>query len=86
MGATNLSSPYSFGEQLGALVLLIFVSACGGIALGLLNGFHFPKLGKFPGYHLKPILKGIVIPPLILMIIMGAVARNLFGDIMKAYP
>jgi hypothetical protein len=62
------------------------VAAFGGIAIGLLGGFHFPSIGRFPGYHLKPVLRGIVIPPLILMIIMGAIARNLFGSVMEAYP
>jgi hypothetical protein len=83
---TSDYTDYSIGQNIAALVLLIVVAAFGGIAIGLLGGFHFPKVWKFPGYHLKPILKGIVIPPLIMMIIMGAIARNLFGTIMAAYP
>jgi hypothetical protein len=70
----------------GALILLIVISAIAGIALGLLGGFHFPKIGRFPGYHLKPVLKGIVIPPLIAMIIMGCIVRNLFGWVVLPYP
>jgi NhaP-type Na+/H+ or K+/H+ antiporter len=77
---------FSVGENIASLVLLIVVAAFGGIAVGLLGGFHFPKVWKFPGYHLKPIIKGVVLPPLIIMIIMGAIARNCFGSVMEAYP
>ena len=84
--AKKLYTDFSVGENIGSLLLLIFVSGCAGIAIGLLGGFHFPKVWKFPGYHLKPIIRGIVIPPLIAMIIMGCVARNLFGPVMDPYP
>lgn len=77
---------FTIGENIASLILLIVVSAFAGIALGLLGGFHFPQVWKFPGYHLKPIIKGIVLPPLILMIIMGCIARNLFGSVMEPYP
>eukprot|EP00347_Sterkiella_histriomuscorum_P019238 403342411 len=85
-GQTKLSSPYPENEQFGALILLIFVSGIAGICLGLLGGFKFPQFWKFPGYTLKPVIKGIVIPPLIAMLIMGCIVRNYFGEIVIPYP
>jgi hypothetical protein len=66
--------------------LLIFVAGCAGIALGLLGGFTFPAFWKFKGYRLKPIIKGIVIPPLVAMIIIGMIVRNYFGEAIIPYP
>lgn len=77
---------YTGGEQLGSLILLIFVAACGGIALGLLGGFSFPKVWLFPGLSMKPVIKGVVIPPLIGMIAMGFIARNYFESAIEPYP
>ena len=77
---------YSIGEQVGALVIVVAVAAGAGIAIGLLFGFTFPSLGKFKGYRLQPIIKTMQIPSLIMMIILGCISRNLFGDVMNAYP
>jgi len=73
-------------EQFESLFLLVAFSAFGGVLLGLLHGFKIPRIGQFNGFNIKPVLKGIVIPPLILMIIMGFVARNFFTPLMNAYP
>ena len=65
---------------------MVSVAAAAGIAVGLLFGFTFPALGKFKGYRLNPIIKKVQVPSLIVMIIMGCIARNLFGKVMDAYP
>lgn len=62
------------------------MAAVGGILIGLLGGFHFPKFLCFKGYELKPILKAVVIPPLIAMIIMAIITRNYFGPVPKKWP
>ena len=76
------------GEQLGALLLVVFMAFAGGISLGLLQGFKFPSIGKcFKGYNLKPILEKVRISPILGMIILGCVAKNAFGsNIMDYYP
>jgi hypothetical protein len=66
--------------------MVIILSAIFGAMIGLLHGFKFPAFWKFKGYHLKPILKKIHIPPIIGMIIMGCVVRNAYTPYMKAYP
>lgn len=43
---------YTIGEQVGALAIVVAVAAAAGIAIGLLFGFTFPKVWKFPGYRL----------------------------------
>lgn len=40
----------------------------------------------FPAFEIKPILKYVRIPPPAFMLIAGMIARNLFGDVMDAYP
>ena len=86
-GIGTETNSYSNAERVGALFLVIFLSALAGAIFGLFGGFHFPAIGKcFKGYHLKPILKVIKIPPIIGMIIMGCIVRNTFGDVVKAYP
>lgn len=86
MGHAKNLSPYPVDDEIGALLLLIFVSGCAGVALGLLGGFKFPAFWKFKGYTLKPIIKAIVIPPLIAMLVMGCIVRNYFGETMIPYP
>lgn len=51
----------------------------------MLAGFKIPKVGKFPGLTVKPLITKIHIPPIIGMIIMGCVVRNCFGDAVKPY-
>jgi hypothetical protein len=84
--ASAAHATYTNSESFGSLILLVFIVSCSGIALGLLQGFHFPKIWKFPGYELKPIIKGIVIPPLVLMILIGCFVKNWIGDPIKPYP
>jgi Kef-type K+ transport system membrane component KefB len=76
---------YTIGEEFGAIALVIVLSAAGGAILGMLNGYTFPNIWPFKGYVLKPILKKIHIPPIIMMIIMGCVVRNFFGDVVLPY-
>ena len=45
-----------------------------------------PKVGRFPGLKINPILKNVKIPMLVGMIIFGVIARNCFGPKMHAYP
>ncbi|CDW89456.1 mitochondrial sodium hydrogen exchanger nha2 [Stylonychia lemnae] len=80
------TSTYSNGEQVGSLAIVVAVAAGAGIAVGLLFGFTFPPLGKFKGYRLEPVIKKVQVPSLIVMIILGCIARNLFGKVMDAYP
>jgi hypothetical protein len=64
---------------------VVIFAAIGGLAIGLLGGFQLPAIGKFKGYHLKPILKYITIPPLVGMIFMGFVGVNYAGGPVFAY-
>jgi hypothetical protein len=90
--STNLSSAsitvtYTVAEQLASYAAMWSVSVAIGVAVGLLGGFTFPKFGPIGGWRINPIIKGVVLPPLIFMIIIGCVARNCFGDsFMKPYP
>ena len=71
---------YTIGEEVGALSLVIFLSAVGGTILGTLNnGFTFPNAWPFKGLVLKPLFNKIHVPPLMMMIIMGCIVRNFFG-------
>ena len=83
----NTKAHYSDAESFGSLILVVFIAACAGIALGSLQGFTFPKVWKFPGYRLKPVLKVVVIPPLVIMIIFGCIVENWLPASMTApYP
>ncbi len=73
-------------DQVPALLIVVFFAAAGGILIGSLQGFQFPKIWKFPGYELKPVIKGIVIPPLVIMIIFGCICKNFFGESVQNYP
>ena len=57
----------------------------GGIVV-LLRGYKFPKIGKYPCYESKPLMKLVIIPALVGMIFMGFISRNFFGSFMNAYP
>ncbi len=80
-----LKQTYTVGEQFGAIALVIFLTAVGGAFLGMMNGYTFPKFKPFNGYVLKPVFGKIHIPPIIMMIVMGCVVRNFFGDVVKPY-
>ncbi len=79
---------YTFGEQLGALILVAFLSSVGGIILSILSsGYSIPAFGKwFKGYKIKPMLGGVRLSPVIGMICMGCLARNSFGQVMDSFP
>ena len=77
---------YPLSDQVGALAGVVLLAGCCGAAVSMLPGYQFPKIWKFPGYKTPTIMKVITIPPLLGMIIMGFIARNYLGDIMKAYP
>lgn len=82
---SSLDEP-SIGSQVGALAIVVVMSGIAGSLVGLLGGYHFPKLLCFKGYHLKPILTGVVIPPLLGMIVIGIISRNFFGSATKDFP
>jgi hypothetical protein len=76
----------SIEDMLTAYVIVVVMAGTAGSLWGLLYGFHFPKVGKFPGYVVTPKIKGIFIPPLVMMLIFGCIARNLFGPKTANYP
>lgn len=80
-----MAKTYTIGEQVGALVLVIFLAAVAGVAFGMVKGFSIPAFGRFKGLTVKPLFTMISIPPIIGMIIMGCIVRNCFGDVVKPY-
>jgi hypothetical protein len=50
------------------------------IPLGLLGGFKAPKFWIIKEINIKPYSKKLVVPPLVGMIIISMIARNLFGS------
>jgi hypothetical protein len=66
--------------------MVVLLSAAFGACFGLLNGFTIPKFYKFKGVTVPPLIKGVHIPPIIGMIIMGCIVRNTDVEYMKAYP
>jgi hypothetical protein len=76
----------TIGTQVAALAIVAAMGLAGGIFIGLLFGFRLPAFWKFPGYRFPQLIKVVAVPPLILMIIMGCIARNCFGDIMLSFP
>ena len=72
---------------MGALLIIVVLSGVCGLLFGLLYGYNFKKFWFFKGYNLKPIMVKLKIPPLVAMIVIAMLARNLFGDYLKnAYP
>ena len=43
-------------------------------------------MGRFKGFTLKPIVKNVQIPALVVMIIVGFILRNFAGKPVAAYP
>lgn len=43
------NSPFTVGQKIKALFIVTLFSSIVGIALGILNGFKFPKIWKFNG-------------------------------------
>ncbi len=84
-GEPVVNLPYTNGEQFGAIALVIFLSAVGGLLLGSLNGFQLPNFKPFNGKKVPAILGKVHIPPIIAMIVMGCVVRNTFGQVVKPY-
>lgn len=73
-------------EKLGALVFVVVMASLGGIFVWLFGGFRIPKIRRFPGYYVRPLTKSFKLPPLIGMIVMGFVVRNLIEFVLNAYP
>lgn len=46
----NKKPHYNVGEELGAIALVIILSAIGGLLLGALSGFKMPNFRPFNGY------------------------------------
>jgi uncharacterized protein with NAD-binding domain and iron-sulfur cluster len=86
--AAAAAAHYTLNEQAGAFFLLIFFSAIGGVFMGVWQGFHFPGFWFIKPFHWGPMLffKKIVVPPLVVMIIFGCIAKNFFGEVMNPYP
>lgn len=82
----SLKHVYTIADKVGAFAVVIILSAIGGVFITMFGGFTFPKCKPFNGYQLKPLFKRFSIPPLLGMIIMGCIARNLFGPITAAFP
>jgi Kef-type K+ transport system membrane component KefB len=61
------------------------MAAVGGAIIGGLSGFTLPAFKPFSGKVVPPLLKFVQIPPLTAMIVMGCIARNFFGDVVKPY-
>jgi hypothetical protein len=70
----------------GALAIVVIMAGIGGIFIHLLSGYTFPNMWPFRGYKLRPLLTTFPIPPLLGMIIMACIARNLFGSCTAAFP
>ena len=61
-------------------MIVIVVVAASGLIIGMLSGFEIPKIGCFKGLKVKPICTKVNIPPVVVMIAMGCIARNFFGS------
>ncbi len=81
-----MQSDTDYGEKTLAFTIVIILSVLGGFIVDLLNGFKTPKIFCLPSKKVRPLLKVINIPPIIGMVIMGFIVRNLFGPIMDYYP
>jgi hypothetical protein len=77
--------PYD-SNAFGAYFIVTLFGFLGGYLVKFLHGFKFPKIGCFPGFTIKPLIRGFEIPSLLGMILFGFIARNFFGDIMEYYP
>ena len=77
---------YTIGQELSAFLIVVAAALAGGIFTGLFFGINLPKFWRFPGFRLPPLITAFAIPPLILMIIMGIVSRNYFGEHADAFP
>jgi hypothetical protein len=69
----------------GAFVIVIVIGTLGGMFVAMLRGFEIRKPGWIEIY-ITPLLKNIIIPPLLGMIIMACIARNFFGTYMNGFP
>mmetsp|Transcript_13007 Transcript_13007/g.9409 ORF Transcript_13007/g.9409 Transcript_13007/m.9409 type:complete len:164 (+) Transcript_13007:18-509(+) len=76
---------YSLIHSVGSIALVMFCSSVGGILISLVSGIHFDGILCIPKIHTKPLVKGLILPPLIGMIIGGCVARNFFGIATEGY-
>jgi hypothetical protein len=66
--------------------LVVITAGIVGICFGLLAGYKFKKFLCIKPFAVPAVIKVITIPPLIGMIIMGCVARNLFGELTVPFP
>jgi hypothetical protein len=68
-----------------SLFVVVIFGTMGNYLFKFMHGFTFPKF-IFKGYTIKPIVKGIMIPPLVGMVLFGFLARNFFGGMFEHYP
>ena len=78
-GSASIENAYHPIENLFALVVVVLFALAGGFAIGAVNGYNFWKLKT------KPLLGPVRIPALVVMILCGAVARNLHPYQRQAY-
>ena len=79
-------SKYTALEEFEAFAFVMGMGYLGGIAFGLLDGYTFPKIWRFPGFTIKRFSDKFRMPPLVVMIILGFLVRSYAGDLVKAYP
>ncbi len=79
-GATgSINNGYHWWENLLSLAIVVVFALIGGLLTGGLNGYNFWKCKT------KALLGPVKIPPLVVMILCGAIARNMFTWQRQAY-
>ena len=77
-----MTTTYTDGEQIGAILLVVFLAAVAGSLLDIAGeGYTVPYFN----WKIKPLFTKIRIPAIIAMIIMGCITRNFFGQVVKPY-
>lgn len=78
-GGSSWDNGYPWYANLGALLIVVLFSLCGGAVAAVLNGFNIGKI------KWKPLLGSVKIPALVVMILFGAVGRNFWSWERNAY-
>jgi uncharacterized ion transporter superfamily protein YfcC len=77
-----MKTTYTTGEQIGALLLIIFLAALTGTLVGISReGWTVPYFN----WKIKPLCTKVRFPPILAMIIMGCIAGNFFGSVVKPF-
>jgi len=78
-GGGSFSNGYKWWENVLSLLIVVIFALIGGLLTAGLNGYNFWKIKT------KPLLGPVKIPPLVIMILCGAIARNMFDWQREAY-